>query len=115
MPATIESLRAEGLKDEDTAFLRRARKMTGLVEHEGWLELERIAAEWINVRTKALLVSVTQRPADSATDEYLKGVIYGIQLQMTAPQTIIAQARALLEALRPGELAGEAGKGADDE
>lgn len=103
MAATVESLRAEGMPDEDVALLRRGRKMSSLVGHEGWAELQMISVEQIRTRVKILLGSSAQRPEGTASDEYLKGVVYGIQLMLETPEIIIRQARELISGRDGGD------------
>ncbi len=64
-----------------------------LLASDGWKHLITISEAQVAARTEMLL-SYEPRP-HGPSDDFLKGAIYGIRLQLQTPQTIMQQAQEL--------------------
>lgn len=82
---------------DEREALRRGRMMTDLIDMPGWRELKTITDAWTDVREKILLLPSHENPSlaglteaeKKASEDYLKGVLYGIRLAISAPQAMI--------------------------
>jgi len=82
------------MTDDEQLALRRMRLMRDLVQSPGWLELEAINKAQIESRKDVILAPAASE--DFLKMEYLKGAMYGIQLAIETPHSIIRDGEAIL-------------------
>ena len=98
----------EQLEADEREFLRRKSLFNAMLATEAWKELEKILLAQHNGQLQALLaptVVVQQGPlgpfaldglAQALKSEYLKGVVFGINLTLMTPRATIASANEII-------------------
>ena len=82
------------MTDDELLAMRRMRLMKDLVQSPAWLELEAIHRAQIESRKEVILAPAASD--DFLKMEYLKGAMYGIQLAIETPHSIIRDGEAIL-------------------
>jgi hypothetical protein len=86
------------LSEEQRAeAIRSKREMDFLLSTPGWKTLSSIFRSQISLRENEVLLKPTKDPLEQ---EYQKGEIQGLKLLLQYPETVIENARAVIEAMR---------------
>lgn len=80
--------------------LKAKREMEQLLATPGWKTLKAIGMGQTSIRENEVLLKPTENPL---AQEYQKGEIQGIKLFLQYPETVLENAKAVIEASNPQE------------
>ena len=94
-----ESFQKKKMNEEQIReALKAKREMEGLISSPGWKTLMAIAKSQLSLRENEVLLKPTENPL---SQEYQKGEIQGIKLFCQYPETVVENAKAVIQT-QPG-------------